>query len=127
MYYLKKSDDAGVRIFKSVGNESPLNEPSRDEIAKTLVLYHQALKTQLDILSQERAEKEQLTRELASLKERLRAAENGAWDVRAGSPHAARLKKTPITSAQPLTDKKLGLFRTLIDQNKQLREEISNG
>lgn len=124
MYYLKKSDDAGVRIFKSVGNESPLNEPSRDEIAKTLVLYHQALKTQLDILSQERAEKEQLARELASLKERLLAVENGAPE-RGARP--ARMTQKPLAAPQALTDKKLGLFRTLIDQNKQLREEISNG
>ena len=127
MYYLKKSDDAGIRIFKSIGNESPLNEPSRDEIAKTLVLYHQALKTQLDILSQERAEKEQLVQELASLKERLCAVEDGAAEVRTRSVPAARMTGKSVAMAQPLTSKKLGLFRTLIDQNKQLREEISNG
>ena len=127
MYYLKKSDDLGVRIFKSDANGSALDEPSRDEVAKTLVLYHQALKTQFNLLSKERSEKAKLVEEIAVLKERLRAVESMASDVRARPPQSARTRETPVTSAQPLSEKKRGLLRALIDQNKQLREEISHG
>jgi F0F1-type ATP synthase delta subunit len=127
MYYLKKSDDPGVRIFKSDANGSALDEPSRDEIAKTLVLYHQALKTQFNLLSKERSEKAKLVEELAVLKERLRAVESMASDVHARPPQSARTRETAVASAQPLSEKKRGLLRAVIDQNKQLREEISHG
>ena len=127
MYYLKKSSDAEVRIFRSVGNQSSLIEPSSDEIARTLLLYHQALKTQLDILSQERSEKARLLQEVASLTEKLRAAESRTVDDRAMSVRPARTNEKLLARAQPLASKKLDLFRTLIDQNKQLREEIANG
>lgn len=135
MYYLTKGRGNSIRILREPGDDSPLNEPSRDEIARTLVLYHQALMSQLDRLEQEQQEKDRLLREVEALRRELaQAPQRGplAAAAPAGEQRAAAGTPTGFAKArqqgrEKAGSRKLGLFRALIEENKRIREEIENG
>lgn len=129
MYFFKKSGKS-IKIYRDAEHTIALNEPSRDEIAKTLVLYHEALLSQRDKAQKYERERDALGDEVKALQQRLSLLEQSnlahSPAVRAPNPHVSHARMQNLKLSATDNPKKLGLLRALIDQNKQLRKEIQN-
>lgn len=133
MYVLRKHGKT-IKVYRNASTDSPLNEISRDEIAKTLVLYHEALLTQRERARRLESDRERLLDEMAQLKQRLDAAEAAARQGAAAAmvaqpmPKVAQTRKMPsFRPTAPADGARLGLLQALVDANKQLRKELANG
>lgn len=149
MYVLRKHGKT-IRVFSADDAALPPDEPSHEEIAKTLMFYHRALLAQrqrADALSKQR---DALAGQVALLERQLleqsaNARQEAGHNSHAGAdPSGAEAASAPVASDKPragvqqatkrtsfkppapASGAKLGMLQALIDANKQLRKELQD-